>query len=53
MNSVSVVHPPSLSSVSVESTGALPPHVLVEEAVKVLMNKCTQFLTELNHITGQ
>ena len=41
----------SLSTVSVESTGALPPDLLVEEAVKVLMNKCTHFLSELNHLS--
>ena len=40
-------------TVSVESTGSLPPDVLVGEAVKVLMTKCTRFLTELDHITGQ
>ncbi len=34
--------------VSVESTGGLPPNVLVEEAVKVLMEKCQAFLGELD-----
>ena len=40
-----------LPPVSVESTGALPPDLLVEEAVKVLMNKCTHFLSELDHLS--
>lgn len=34
--------------VSVESTGALRPDVLVGEAIKVLMNKCRIFLAELD-----
>ncbi|XP_068597418.1 DNA-directed RNA polymerases I and III subunit RPAC1 isoform X1 [Brachionichthys hirsutus] len=33
---------------SVESTGVLPPDVLVTEAVKVLMAKCQRFLNELD-----
>ncbi|XP_040905836.1 DNA-directed RNA polymerases I and III subunit RPAC1 [Toxotes jaculatrix] len=33
---------------SVESTGILPPDVLVTEAIKVLMAKCQKFLSELN-----
>lgn len=33
--------------VTVESTGILPPDVLVTEAIKVLMNKCQKFLNEL------
>ncbi|XP_059173363.1 DNA-directed RNA polymerases I and III subunit RPAC1-like [Physella acuta] len=32
---------------SVESTGILPPDVLVSEAIKILMGKCTKFLNEL------
>ncbi|MGH0158663.1 UNVERIFIED_CONTAM: hypothetical protein FKN15_075592 [Acipenser sinensis] len=34
--------------VSVESTGILPPDVLVSEAIKVLMAKCRRFLDELD-----
>ncbi len=34
-------------SVSVESTGALAPDVLVSEAIKVLMGKCRALLQEL------
>ncbi|KAM4592064.1 DNA-directed RNA polymerases I and III subunit RPAC1 [Odontesthes bonariensis] len=33
---------------TVESTGILPPDVLVTEAIKVLMAKCQTFLNELN-----
>ncbi|XP_068183928.1 DNA-directed RNA polymerases I and III subunit RPAC1 [Antennarius striatus] len=33
---------------SVESTGILPPDVLVTEAVKVLMTKCQRFINELD-----
>ncbi|XP_061645074.1 DNA-directed RNA polymerases I and III subunit RPAC1 isoform X1 [Phyllopteryx taeniolatus] len=33
---------------SVESTGILPPNVLVTEAIKVLMAKCQRFLHELD-----
>lgn len=39
-----------LSPVSVESTGVLPPDVLVSEAIKVLMGKCQRFLDELKSI---
>uniref|UniRef100_A0A671E704 DNA-directed RNA polymerases I and III subunit RPAC1 n=1 Tax=Rhinolophus ferrumequinum TaxID=59479 RepID=A0A671E704_RHIFE len=35
---------------SVESTGVLPPDVLVSEAVKVLMGKCRRFLDELDAV---
>ncbi|XP_066474611.1 DNA-directed RNA polymerases I and III subunit RPAC1 isoform X2 [Tiliqua scincoides] len=35
---------------SVESTGVLPPDVLVSEAIKVLMGKCQRFLEELKSI---
>lgn len=35
-------------SVTVESTGILPPDVLVTEAIKVLMTKCQKFLNELD-----
>ncbi|XP_025028980.1 DNA-directed RNA polymerases I and III subunit RPAC1 isoform X2 [Python bivittatus] len=35
---------------SVESTGILPPDVLVSEAIKVLMGKCQRFLEELKSI---
>ncbi|XP_044304400.1 DNA-directed RNA polymerases I and III subunit RPAC1 [Varanus komodoensis] len=35
---------------SVESTGILPPDVLVSEAIKVLMGKCQHFLEELKSI---
>ncbi|XP_062345164.1 DNA-directed RNA polymerases I and III subunit RPAC1 isoform X2 [Cinclus cinclus] len=33
---------------SVESTGILPPDVLVSEAIKILMGKCQRFLNELD-----
>ncbi|XP_058507534.1 DNA-directed RNA polymerases I and III subunit RPAC1 [Solea solea] len=33
---------------TVESTGILPPDVLVTEAIKVLMSKCQRFLSELD-----
>ncbi|XP_076022850.1 DNA-directed RNA polymerases I and III subunit RPAC1 [Genypterus blacodes] len=33
---------------TVESTGILPPHVLVTEAIKILMTKCRRFLNELD-----
>lgn len=36
--------------VSVESTGILPPDVLVTEAIKVLMAKCQRFLSEMNSV---
>ncbi|XP_036023250.1 DNA-directed RNA polymerases I and III subunit RPAC1 isoform X1 [Onychomys torridus] len=35
---------------SVESTGVLPPDVLVSEAVKILMGKCQRFLDELDAV---
>ncbi|XP_007896445.1 DNA-directed RNA polymerases I and III subunit RPAC1 isoform X1 [Callorhinchus milii] len=35
---------------SVESTGILPPTVLVSEAIKVLMTKCQRFLNELDAV---
>uniref|UniRef100_A0A2R5LKD1 DNA-directed RNA polymerases I and III subunit RPAC1 n=1 Tax=Ornithodoros turicata TaxID=34597 RepID=A0A2R5LKD1_9ACAR len=35
---------------SVESTGALPPNVLVTEAIKVLMGKCQLFLGEIEQV---
>lgn len=35
---------------SVESTGALPPDVLVAESIKALMGKCQLFLSELERI---
>uniref|UniRef100_A0A8C7EPA1 DNA-directed RNA polymerases I and III subunit RPAC1 n=1 Tax=Neovison vison TaxID=452646 RepID=A0A8C7EPA1_NEOVI len=35
---------------SVESTGVLPPEVLVSEAIKVLMGKCRRFLDELDAV---
>lgn len=35
-------------TVTVESTGILPPDVLVTEAIKVLMAKCQRFLNELD-----
>lgn len=34
--------------VSVESTGTLPPDILVTEAIKILMAKCQRFLNELD-----
>lgn len=34
--------------VSVESTGILPPDVLVTEAIKILMAKCQRFLNEID-----
>lgn len=36
---------------SVESTGALPPNVLMCEAVKILKEKCRMFLVELDNLT--
>ena len=42
-----------VSSVSVESTGILPPDVLVSEAIKVMMGKCQRFLHELEEKTGK
>ena len=38
-------------SVSVESTGVLPPETLVTESIKVLMAKCRTFLTELSELS--
>lgn len=35
---------------SVESTGVLPPDVLVSEAIKILMGKCRRFLDELDKV---
>uniref|UniRef100_A0A2K5KD05 DNA-directed RNA polymerases I and III subunit RPAC1 n=1 Tax=Colobus angolensis palliatus TaxID=336983 RepID=A0A2K5KD05_COLAP len=35
---------------AVESTGVLPPDVLVSEAIKVLMGKCRRFLDELDAV---
>ncbi|OBS58434.1 hypothetical protein A6R68_10470 [Neotoma lepida] len=35
---------------SVESTGVLPPDVLVSEAIKILMGKCRRFLDELDAV---
>lgn len=35
-------------TVTVESSGVLPPDVLVTEAIKVLMAKCQRFLSELD-----
>ncbi|XP_003215970.3 DNA-directed RNA polymerases I and III subunit RPAC1 [Anolis carolinensis] len=35
---------------SVESTGVLPPDVLVSEAIKILIGKCQHFLEELKSI---
>uniref|UniRef100_A0A5F8GN81 DNA-directed RNA polymerases I and III subunit RPAC1 n=1 Tax=Monodelphis domestica TaxID=13616 RepID=A0A5F8GN81_MONDO len=35
---------------SVESTGVLPPEVLVSEAIKVLMGKCRRFMDELDSV---
>ena len=35
-------------AVSVESTGVLPPEVLMSQAVQVLMGKCRDFLRELD-----
>uniref|UniRef100_A0A8B9SYB6 RNA polymerase I and III subunit C n=1 Tax=Anas platyrhynchos TaxID=8839 RepID=A0A8B9SYB6_ANAPL len=35
---------------SVESTGILPPDVLVSEAIKILMGKCQRFLNELDAV---
>ena len=37
--------------VSIESTGALAPDVLMEEAVKILKGKCEAFLKELSELT--
>ncbi|XP_072104560.1 DNA-directed RNA polymerases I and III subunit RPAC1 isoform X2 [Mobula birostris] len=37
-------------NVSVESTGILPPEVLVSEALKVLITKCRRFLNELDTV---
>ncbi|KAL4641143.1 DNA-directed RNA polymerases I and III subunit RPAC1-like [Arapaima gigas] len=35
---------------SVESTGILPPDILVSEAIKILMAKCRKFLNELDSV---
>lgn len=35
---------------SIESTGALPPDILVKEAIKVLMSKCRIFVTALEQL---
>uniref|UniRef100_A0A3B3V780 RNA polymerase I and III subunit C n=1 Tax=Poecilia latipinna TaxID=48699 RepID=A0A3B3V780_9TELE len=35
---------------TVESTGIMPPDVLVTEAIKVLMTKCQTFLNEMNSV---
>eukprot|EP00002_Diphylleia_rotans_P008001 TRINITY_DN17660_c0_g1_i1.p1 TRINITY_DN17660_c0_g1~~TRINITY_DN17660_c0_g1_i1.p1 ORF type:complete len:359 (-),score=74.93 TRINITY_DN17660_c0_g1_i1:48-1124(-) len=35
---------------SIESTGILPPEVILQEGIKVLQKKCTDFLEELDHI---
>jgi DNA-directed RNA polymerase I and III subunit RPAC1 len=40
-------------TVSIESTGILPPNVLFEEAVKVFMAKCQTVLTELDNLNTQ
>ena len=45
---VSILTSPLSSLVTVESSGVLPPDVLVTEAIKVLMSKCSRFLNELN-----
>ncbi|KAG1696487.1 DNA-directed RNA polymerases I and III subunit RPAC1 [Nymphon striatum] len=34
---------------SVESTGALPPNILVSEAIKILMSKCRVYMEELEN----
>jgi len=36
-----------MCSVSVESTGALPPEQLVEEAIKILHAKCQIYVDQL------
>ena len=41
----------SLSLDSIESTGALSADTLVLEALRILINKCTHFLSELDDIT--
>ena len=35
-------------SVSIESTGALQPDVLMSEAIKVLIGKCRRFIQEID-----
>ena len=35
-------------SVSIESTGALQPDVLMTEAIKVLIGKCRRFIQEID-----
>jgi len=35
---------------SVESTGALPPEIIVSEALKILMGKCRDLLQELEDV---
>lgn len=40
----------SMFTVSVESTGALAPDVLVIEAVKIMMGKCSHFMNELDNL---
>jgi tRNA(Ser,Leu) C12 N-acetylase TAN1 len=39
-----------LFTVSIESTGILPPDVLFEEAIKVLMGKILRVQRELEHL---
>ena len=39
-----------LFSVSVESTGALPPEILVEEAIKILHSKCQIHIQQMGKI---
>jgi DNA-directed RNA polymerase I and III subunit RPAC1 len=38
----------SVGSVTIESTGALPPEVLFTEAVKILEEKCERVISELS-----
>lgn len=35
-------------AVNVESVGAMPPHIIFIEAVKILRDKCKSLLDELN-----
>lgn len=42
-----------LFSVTVESTGALSPDVLVSEAIKILFDKCKHFIAELDAVADE
>jgi DNA-directed RNA polymerase I and III subunit RPAC1 len=37
---------------SIESTGGLPPEVLMEESIEIMMRKCRHFLEQLNNLVA-